>query len=104
MPKSIKEIPFWGILGDCFPELLSDGLLEIIRSEDESLITDDQWWAIARWWRGALLNESDWSQVPDNSLTEEKRLEWRLYRESLRSLTDTYEDPQDIVFPDMPTK
>jgi hypothetical protein len=102
MSRSIKEIPFWGILGDCFPDL--PGLVEIIRSQDESLITDDQWWAIARWWRGALLSESDWSQVQDNSLTEEKRLEWRLYREALRTLTDAYEDPRDIVFPDMPTK
>ena len=102
MPKSIKEIPFWGILGDCFPDL--PDLVEITRSQDESLITNDQWWAIARWWRTALLNESDWSQVSDNDLTEEKRLEWRTYRETLRSLTDIYEDPEEIIFPDLPAK
>jgi hypothetical protein len=102
MSKSIKEINFWGVYADCFSDL--PNFIEIIRSEDESLITEEQWWAIARWWRGALLNESDWSQVPDNSLTEEKRLEWRIYRETLRSITNDFEDPQDVVFPDLPTK
>ena len=102
MGRSIKDIPFWGILGDCFPQL--PNLVQIIRDADESVITDEQWWAIARWWRGALLNESDWSQVTDNSLTPEKREEWRVYRQVLRNITDNYEDPRDIVFPDLPAK
>ncbi len=102
MGRSIKDIPFWGILGDCFPDL--PDLILMIKANDDSAITDEQWWRIARWWRDALLNESDWSQVADNSLTEEKREDWRLYRQSLREITDSYEDPRDIVFPDLPSK
>lgn len=102
MGKSIKDIPFWGILGDCFPNL--PNIVQMIVSNDDSVITDEQWWAIARWYRGALLNESDWSQVPDNSLTPEKREEWRQYRIVLRDITSQYEDPRDIIFPDLPSK
>jgi len=99
MGKKITEIPFWGVFADCFPENY-----KVFSEKDESKITDKQWLSIARWWRNALLNESDWSQVPDNSLTEEKREEWRAYRETLRNLTNTYEDPKKIVFPDVPSK
>lgn len=99
MSKQITEIPFWAIFLDCFPDLL-----DVYKEQDDSMITDDQWLAIARWWRNALLNESDWSQVADNALTEEKREEWRIYREELRNLTDTYLDPKEIVFPDLPPK
>lgn len=98
MAKSIKEIPFWGVLIDCFPAIEQD-----IQTMDESEITDEQWLAIARWWRNALLNESDWSQVSDNSLTEAQRETWKEYRQSLREITETYEDPKEIVFPDLPS-
>ena len=97
MSKKITEIPFFGVLFDCFP-----AMEEQIKTMEESEVTDEQWWAVARWWRNALLNESDWSQVPDNSLSEEKREEWRQYREYLRNITSTYENPKDIVFPDLP--
>ena len=97
MGKSIKEIPFWGVFVDCFPELY-----HIAESQDENNLSDDHWWAIARWWRNALLNESDWSQIEDNSLTEGQKQSWRDYRQYLREITKTYSDPKEIVFPDLP--
>jgi hypothetical protein len=102
MGKSIKDIPFWGCLADCYPNL--PNLVEMIRANDDSVITDEQWWAIARYYRGALLFESDWTQVLDNSLSQEKRAEWQAYRETLRNITSEYLDPRDIVFPDLPSK
>jgi hypothetical protein len=98
MSKKITEIPFWGVLIDCFPDKQF-----IFSQMSESEITDEQWLTVARWWRNALLKESDWSQVLDNSLTEEKRAEWRQYRKTLREITDTYKNPKDIVFPDLPS-
>jgi len=99
MSKKIVEIPYWGVFVDCFPDKM-----DVAEKQKTSLITDDQWWAIARWWRDALLNESDWSQVSDNSLTPEKREEWKQYRKSLRDLTGIYTNPKNIVFPDLPAK
>jgi hypothetical protein len=96
MSKKITEIPFLGILMDCFPEKENEFI-----NMTESEITDDQWLAIARWWRNALLNESDWSQVPDNSLTEEKKELYRVYRQQLREITENA-NPKTIVFPALP--
>lgn len=97
MSKKITEIPFWGILIDTFPNL-EESFLTMKQSE----VTDEQWWVVARWWRNALLAESDWSQVADNSLSEEQRELWRSYRQELRNITSTYTDPREISFPDLP--
>ena len=36
--------------------------------------------------RNKLLAQSDWSQLPDNSLTAEERNEWVQYRQQLRDI------------------
>lgn len=98
MAKKITEIPFWGIFYDCYPDKE-----DVLIQQNESAITDDQWWTIAKWWRNALLNESDWSQAPDNALSESQRESWRQYRTELRNLSDNYTDPKKIIFPDLPS-
>jgi hypothetical protein len=98
MTRKITEIPFWGVFIDCFPEQEQK-----LHDQDESAITNDEWLAIARWWRNALLNESDWSQVPDNSLSESQRESYRQYRQELREITESVSNPKDIVFPAIPT-
>jgi hypothetical protein len=98
MTKKITKIPYLGILIDCFP----DREQEFYQME-ESEVTNEEWWIVARWWRNVLLKESDWSQVSDNSLSEIQRESWRQYREELRDITDSVSNPKDIVFPDMPS-
>lgn len=98
MGKKITEIPFWAVLTECFPDKA-----DIFQTITESEVTDEQWWKVARWWRTALLSESDWSQVPDNSLTEAQRQTWRQYRQELRDITTTFTNPKDILFPDLPS-
>lgn len=39
--------------------------------------------------RNALLSASDWTQIPGNQLTEEKRIEWQSYRQQLRDLPNS---------------
>jgi hypothetical protein len=48
-----------------------------------------------------LLNECDWTQLPDSPLTEEKKLEWKVYRQDLRDITNQ-EDPHNIIWPTKP--
>jgi hypothetical protein len=102
MPYSIKEIPFWGRFYMLFSNI--ENFDQIFQSQEESQITDEQWIEIARSWRNDLLSESDWSQIPDNFLSEEKKQEWKEYRIQLRNITNAYEDPKEIVFPDLPNK
>jgi hypothetical protein len=98
MSKKITDIPYLGILIDCFPNREQE-LYEMSESE----VTNDEWWIIARWWRNVLLKESDWSQVSDNSLSEIQREQWRQYRKQLRDITNNVSNPKNIVFPDMPS-
>jgi hypothetical protein len=98
MSTKITEISFWGYFIDCFPNKI-----EIYNQQDETLITNEDWWAIARLYRTLLLNASDWSQISDNSLTENQRETWRQFRQELRDLPNTVTNPKDIVFPDMPS-
>jgi hypothetical protein len=102
MPYSIKEIPFWGRFYMLFSNI--ENFDQIFQSQEESQITDEQWIEIARSWRNDLLSESDWSQISDNSLSEEKKQEWKDYRVQLRNITDVYLDPKEIMFPDLPNK
>jgi len=66
--------------------------------EEESLIESQiDYWEELRFVRNLKLTESDWTQLPDASITEEKREEWRVYRQLLRDIPDTIEDPKPLV-------
>ena len=49
-----------------------------------------------------LLDESNWTQLPDAPLTQAQKAEWQLYREALQVIEFTYPNPDDTVFPDAP--
>lgn len=51
--------------------------------------------------RNILLTESDWTHVEDSPLSEEKKTEWKNYRQELRDLTDL-DDLTTIVWPSKP--
>lgn len=51
--------------------------------------------------RNALLIESDWTQVVDSPLSEEKKIEWKNYRQELRDLI-TVDDLTALVWPSEP--
>ena len=60
-------------------------------------------------YRNSLLSESDWTQLPDNKLSDTKKTEWQTYRQSLRDMpttkTATYQELLDnISHSDYPTK
>ena len=55
--------------------------------------------------RDQRLVRCDWTQVPDNQLTEQQRIDWRDYRQALRDITDTCDDItslDDVVWPIAP--
>ena len=55
-----------------------------------------------RSYRNQLLAECDWTQLGDNHLTEEQKVEWVQYREALRNVPQQAEYPENVVWPDMP--
>lgn len=52
-----------------------------------------------RFKRSVLLQQSDWTQMPDSPLTSEKKAEWAIYRQALRDFPETC----DINNPIWPT-
>jgi hypothetical protein len=57
-----------------------------------------------RWIRNAGLKNSDWTQLPDSPLSEDKKQEWAVYRQQLRDLlSDTSVDLTLIEIPAEPT-
>ena len=49
--------------------------------------------------RTRLLELSDWTQLPDSELTEERVTAWRVYRKALREITKHYSDPAHVQWP-----
>lgn len=54
--------------------------------------------AIVKSNRNNLLNQSDWTQLPNNPLTTEKQEEWNVYRQKLRDIPKTI----PYIFPEPP--
>lgn len=53
--------------------------------------------------RNMLLAVSDWTQIPDAQLTDEKKEEWRVYRQVLRDLPNSEGfDPWNVTWPTPP--
>ena len=52
--------------------------------------------------RNTLLTDSDWTQLDDSPLSEEKKTEWKNYRQALRDLT-SLDDLTSIVWPVQPS-
>lgn len=52
--------------------------------------------------RNVFLLKSDWTQSPDSPLTDAKKTEWRIYRQSLRDITET-PDLTNVTWPTQPS-
>jgi hypothetical protein len=59
-------------------------------------------WVELRKMRTKALVESDWTQIRDVTLSEEKVNEWIAYRQALRDLPSNTEDPTNPVWPEAP--
>ena len=60
-------------------------------------------WLKVRESRALFLRETDWTQMLDAPLTPEKKTEFTAYRQALRDIPQTYDNPDDIVWPTKPT-
>jgi len=52
-----------------------------------------------RSYRNTLLKDSDWTQFNDSPLTEEQKDKWKVYRQTLRDIT---EDLTNVAWPNQP--
>ncbi|HEB4994548.1 TPA: phage tail assembly chaperone [Aeromonas hydrophila subsp. hydrophila] len=60
-------------------------------------------WSHLKQYRDFLLAETDYTQVADNPMPKEKKAEFAEYRQKLRDIPQTFEDPDSVVFPEKPS-
>ena len=63
-------------------------------------------WAKVKLIRTFLLQDSDYTQLPDTELTDEEKALWRQYRQYLRDFLklQSAQSPYDVIFPITPTE
>ena len=59
-------------------------------------------WTAIRAQRNYLLTASDYTQLPDAPLVDEQKTAWIAYRQAIRDLPETTEDPDAVVWPERP--
>tara|TARA_R100000231_G_scaffold88131_1_gene66773 strand:- start:284 stop:586 length:303 start_codon:yes stop_codon:yes gene_type:complete len=59
---------------------------------------------ILRGRRNFLLQECDWTDLPNAVLTDQKKSEWKSYRTKLRDLTDGLDTVEKVKAVEFPTK
>lgn len=59
-------------------------------------------WNVIREIRDQLLKSSDWTQMSDTELSEEKKEQWKEYRKNLRRVPSSFRSPRDVEWPQVP--
>ena len=54
-------------------------------------------WSALRAQRNSLLSACDWTQLNDAQLSQDKKDEWTVYRQKLRDVPKSVQDPSDPV-------
>ena len=86
------------------PPQVSAGRVAVFDAVTEVWATRDagpEQWAQVRTKRNGLLNQSDWTQLPDSPLSTAQKTAWAVYRQALRDIT-TQADPAAVVWPVVP--
>jgi hypothetical protein len=52
--------------------------------------------------RNEMLMRSDWTQLPNSGLSEEKKVAWETYRQALRDLPETMTEGLEYTLPEVP--
>jgi hypothetical protein len=74
--------------------------IEILRSDRDPETIPDEWvLERVRNWRNVELAKSDWTQIADSSAD---KAAWATYRQALRDLPASNDDPQKIELPVAP--
>jgi hypothetical protein len=92
--KTINEIEV-EIVPDVYNKKVS------FKKISELVESSDQKWESIRFERNKLLKESDLQVMPDvyEDMTEEEKLNIKVYRQNLKDITEDYNRPEDVIWP-----
>lgn len=86
--------------GDITGKMVSEGVLTDIPEDQLVAEAIKKAWRELRLSRRRLLNNSDWTQVPDAPVDSAA---WATYRQQLRDLPANTTDPRNVVWPEPPS-
>lgn len=79
---------------------------EFLKSTPQPVISSEaakvMKWDEIRNTRARLISTTDWTQTADSPLSAEKKAEFAAYRQALRDLPQSTDNPDDIVWPVKP--
>ena len=73
---------------------------DLVRAVDQHAALEP--WDQLRAERSRRLAACDWTQVADSPLGDASDNQWRVYRQALRDLPQTQDDPANVVWPVAP--
>ena len=73
-----------------------------VRDQDEFDRQRKLQWDVVRVQRNQLLTESDWVDLPNTTLSEEKAAAWLEYRQALRDMINEDTNPFAVTWPEKP--
>jgi hypothetical protein len=91
--------------------LVSGKLVDLTPAEEAARDAEEAAWeeekparamAFLRTERNTKLVESDWTQYTDSPLSDEAKTSWQTYRQELRDLPETTDDPANPTWPEAP--
>jgi len=95
-------------------KMVNDKQVELTADEISALEKRDKEWsdgeydrlmASIRQERTELLDKTEWTVNNDNQLTDDKKTEWKVWRQKLRDITkdvDTVDKAKAVTMPDKP--
>lgn len=74
----------------------------LVKDAEKTRAHEERYMMILRIERNARLQATDWTQMPDVSMSDDKKEAWNTYRQALRDLPSNTIDPENPVYPQAP--
>ena len=107
VPTDSHDLAAWIAKGNIPEKVSGDRFVSIVKGEpvvdpEKSETLKRERWGVVRSTRNRLLQESDWTQLPDVPMQKDQYEAWKKYRQMLRDIPQISTKPDDVRWPEIP--
>jgi len=99
-PESVRGQPDGDLFWIAVPAILQPQVSAVVEAHDAVAVLEELAWEFARTKRNRLLQESDWTDLPNSPVDNPNG--WEDYRTALRDVPQTFATVDEIVWPTKP--